>query len=137
MKHVCGECVRESFDHPEQCWFGMPDVIRHPPTERFPNGVIEHSPHHDHYPPLCCPGCPCRSFETAHPESIGLPVAERISDKRLLRILSYQNVLTMEELVEERYALGAWRNVGLKRNLVLWRAIRDFEKERTHGQEVL
>jgi hypothetical protein len=44
--HPCGVCFLDFAVHPEQC-----EVIE---GER-------------HWPPLCCPGCPCGSFEEAHP----------------------------------------------------------------------
>ena len=50
MDHYCEVCFTSMFDHPERC-FGWGDE----------------EPHY-HMTPLCCPGCPCGSFEEAHPE---------------------------------------------------------------------
>lgn len=51
MKHVCGVCFTLSVDHEEDC------------------GTQEDRC--EHWPPLCCPGCDCGSFEEAHPELEG------------------------------------------------------------------
>lgn len=45
MKHICEVCSQPGHDHTEQC-------------------ARDHACLH--WPPLCCPGCPCRSFEDAH-----------------------------------------------------------------------
>jgi hypothetical protein len=42
--HTCTACFRARDLHPETCDCGE-----------------------KHFPPLCCPGCDCRSFERAHP----------------------------------------------------------------------
>lgn len=47
MIHVCTACHRESFAHTERCDCG-----------------------HTHFPLLCCPGCDCRSYESAHTEIV-------------------------------------------------------------------
>lgn len=47
--HACGECGMDSVDHPAECY--EPDC-----------GIG------NHWPSLCCPGCPCLSFEEAHPK---------------------------------------------------------------------
>lgn len=48
MTHTCTVCHGPAFAHPEKC-------------------PLTHSDGSDrHFPPLCCPGCECRSFEEAH-----------------------------------------------------------------------
>lgn len=47
-RHICEVCSQDSAEHPDQCY--EPGHI----------GDV-------HLPPLCCPGCPCGSFEDAHP----------------------------------------------------------------------
>jgi hypothetical protein len=48
-EHLCEWCFQPVSSHDEIC--GEPD------------------PDCRHFPPLCCPGCPCGSFREAHPES--------------------------------------------------------------------
>lgn len=43
--HRCTVCRRDGHMHPDKCKLGC-----------------------SHWPPLCCPGCDCQSFEMAHPE---------------------------------------------------------------------
>jgi hypothetical protein len=43
-EHICEICFRSSDEHPTECGNG--------------NGC-------SHWPPLCCEGCSCRSFEEA------------------------------------------------------------------------
>lgn len=43
--HACSQCGGTVEQHPEMCEVGCM-----------------------HFPPLCCPGCDCRSFETAQHE---------------------------------------------------------------------
>lgn len=46
-EHICEVCNLPAGEHTEDCIIvGC-------------NG---------HWPPLCCPGCPCESFEDVHPE---------------------------------------------------------------------
>lgn len=45
--HRCGVCFQESGAHDEHCYRNPCEVG-------------------NHWPPLCCPGCPCASFEDAH-----------------------------------------------------------------------
>lgn len=140
MGHTCEVCSRDVSWHDGRCSTGEPLKIEHP-AYVSEGGVehrasVDHHPAHYHLPPLCCPGCPCRSYEEAHPETIGTPVAEGISDRRILRILSYHQVLTMEELVEAEFQVGAWRGIGLKRNLAIWNAIRVWKKEQADAATV-
>lgn len=44
--HACTQCFRSFTVHPEECQRGC-----------------------RHFPPLCCPGCDCGSFERAHEET--------------------------------------------------------------------
>lgn len=48
--HWCTVCGRAAPDHAESC-----------------QGACEF----DHFPPLCCPGCHCESFEEAHAAASG------------------------------------------------------------------
>lgn len=50
-EHTCERCFRGAQSHPEDC------------------GTQEERC--SHFPALCCPGCPCGSFEAAHPELAG------------------------------------------------------------------
>lgn len=45
--HLCGVCWTDSLTHPEECY--------EPGCEDWA-----------HWPPLCCRGCLCGSFEEAH-----------------------------------------------------------------------
>lgn len=47
LMHICLICLQEAGDHSWQCHDINCEQARH-------------------WPPLCCPGCPCESFEEAH-----------------------------------------------------------------------
>ena len=47
MTHICGICFQDSAEHDSRCY------------EQGCEGDT-------HWPALCCPGCPCRSYEEAH-----------------------------------------------------------------------
>lgn len=47
MSHTCQECFQAAETHYEECAYGC-----------------------KHWPPLCCPGCPCGSFARAHPPQL-------------------------------------------------------------------
>lgn len=55
--HYCTVCARSFRTHPEQC-----DDC---------GGT--------HWPPLCCPGCACRSHETAHPPKVAKLTVKEIA----------------------------------------------------------
>ena len=48
--HTCEQCFMDSDDHSQECY---------EPEADCPQGR--------HWPALCCPGCPCHSYEDAHP----------------------------------------------------------------------
>lgn len=45
--HICGVCFQDSADHDVYCY-------------------EEDCEEETHWPPLCCPDCPCRSYDEAH-----------------------------------------------------------------------
>lgn len=48
--HVCDQCFASMFDHLERC---------------YDDSHGDDLPGY-HSPPLCCPGCGCKSYEEAH-----------------------------------------------------------------------
>lgn len=58
--HYCDQCGTADNEHMDRCY--------HESHKDEPGGFV------NHWPPLCCPGCGCQSFEEEHnlPENIGM-----------------------------------------------------------------
>lgn len=62
-EHECMECYRYVHEHEPRCF--------------EPDGEA-----HEHHPPLCCLGCPCESYEEAHPGARARHEAELAAERQ-------------------------------------------------------
>lgn len=89
MGHVC-ICGLLDREHPGDCFYDD----------------------HDHQmAPLCCPECPCLSYEQAHPELFGTLVAGRVDARTKTRLAKW-GILTMERLDRLYYSVAEAKGVG-------------------------
>lgn len=63
MEHICTGCFQPSERHEARC-----------EDEAHGDQVVRH------WPPLCCPGCDCHSYERAHPEENRTPFERYVED---------------------------------------------------------
>lgn len=72
-EHECTVCLQPMGQHEMRCEYGE---VYGPERHNSNLGW----PFHNHFPPLCCPGCGCGSFEESHPQIGAVLAAERGDD---------------------------------------------------------
>jgi hypothetical protein len=90
---------------------------------------------HTHMNPLCCPECPCLSYEQAHPELFGALLAGRVAARTKTRMAS-MGILTMERLDALYYAVYNVKGVGPVTRRDMWSALYQWRKEIEAGTVV-
>lgn len=113
--HVC-ICGQMDYDHREQCYYGEDDG-------------------HSHYPSLCCPECPCLSFEEAHPEEVGTLIGSRLPT-RVKTILAKHQIWTMERMVQRYIDCMNMKGVGPTGRWQVFAACTDWKTDIRTGAVV-